>query len=320
MKRDEVLKRLGFYVPEGKKKRVIVDSDIAAEADDPFAIVHHLLTPSENVVGIIAANFEWRYRTIPALSPQRGKSMERSCTEGRKLLKLMDIDDVPLFRGTPDCLTDVDNPPLGEGVKFIISEAMRECSQPLYIALQGTLTDLAAAYLHEPKIAEHIKAAIWIGGGAYPDGGRESNLQQDVRAAQILFESPIPIWQIPVNVYAGINISFAELMQKVHPCGEIGQHLCERMFEVNDWYGKYAPQISFPHGEMWSIGDQPTVAAMLESEGGKNWHRQKAPKIGDDMRYIDNPDGRDIMVFDGIDRRFLMDDFFAKIDLAYRNQ
>lgn len=53
---------------------------------------------------------------------------------------------------------------------------MRESDEPLYIALQAGLTDLAAAYLTEPKIAEKITAAIWIGGGAYPGGGKESNL------------------------------------------------------------------------------------------------------------------------------------------------
>lgn len=53
MKRAEVLKRLGYEVSDIKKKRVIIHSDIAAEADDQFAIVHHLLCPTEDVVGII---------------------------------------------------------------------------------------------------------------------------------------------------------------------------------------------------------------------------------------------------------------------------
>ena len=320
MKREEILKRLGFSVPEGKKKRVIIHSDIAAEADDQFAIVHHLLTPSENVVGIIAANFEWRFRTVPSLQFMRLQSMEKSYTEGKKLLELMEIDDVPLYKGAQDYIVDRDSLPVSEGSEFIIKEAMRECEDPLYIALQGTLTDLAVAYLCEPKIAERITAAIWIGGGSYPDGGRESNLQQDIYAAQVLFDSPMPIWQVPVDVYAGMNISFAELIQKVKPCGAIGKHICDTLFTVNEWYGNAAPRMPFPHGEMWSIGDQPTVSALLESESGKNWHKQQAPKIEDDMSYGENPEGKEIMVFDGIDRRFLMHDFFAKIDLAYHNR
>lgn len=317
MRREKILSRLGYHVPENRKKRVIVDSDIAAEADDAFALVHHLLTPSEDVVGIIAANFEWRYRTIPKLREYRLQSMEKSYEEGKKLLHLMDIDDVPLYRGAVDYIEDPENLPVNEGSDFIIREAMRETEEPLYIALQGTLTDLAVAYLQKPEIAERIEAAIWIGGGAYPNGGRESNLQQDVYAAQVIFASDIPLWQIPVNVYGSMNLTFAELMTKVKGMGSIGDYLCEKMFEVNDWYGNIPTRMSFPHGETWSIGDQPTVSALLENEAGQKRHLQQAPKIAEDMTYLPGDGERKIYVYDDIDRRVTMDDLFAKLALCY---
>lgn len=317
MRREKILSRLGYHVPENRKKRVIVDSDIAAEADDAFALVHHLLTPSEDVVGIIAANFEWRYRTISKLREYRLQSMEKSYEEGKKLLHLMDIDDVPLYRGAVDYIEDPENLPVNEGSDFIIREAMRETEEPLYIALQGTLTDLAVAYLQKPEIAERIEAAIWIGGGAYPNGGRESNLQQDVYAAQVIFASDIPLWQIPVNVYGSMNLTFAELMTKVKRMGTIGDYLCEKMFEVNDWYGNIPTRMSFPHGETWSIGDQPTVSALLENEAGQKRHLQQAPKIAEDMTYLPGDGERKIYVYDDIDRRVTMDDLFAKLALCY---
>lgn len=321
MKRAEILQRIGFTVPEIKKKRVIVHSDIAAEADDYFAVAHHLLTPSEDVVGVIAANFEWRFRTIPhpAMQAQRLTSMEKSYTAGRELFNLMEMDDVPLYRGAADYISDRENLPVSEGSQFIIDEAMKDSDEPLYIALQAGLTDLAVAYLTEPRIADRM-TAIWIGGGQYPDGGRESNLQQDVYAAQVLFESPMKIWQVPVNTYSGMNLSFAELMTKVRPCGELGKYLVDKMFEVNDFYGKIPRRLDFPHGELWSIGDQPTVSVLLENAAGRNYHIQKAPHINDDMSYTPDPDGKEIFVFDGIDRRLTMEDFFAKLQLCYGRQ
>lgn len=72
-----------------------------------------------------------------------------------------------------------------------------------------------------------------------------------------------------------------------------------------------------PHGELWSIGDQPTVAALLENEAGQRRRKVKAPHIGQDMSYIPNPDGREIYVYDDVDRRMLMEDFFAKLHLCY---
>lgn len=317
MKREEVLQRLGYTAPDIKKKRVIVHTDLAAEADDHFALIHHLLTPTEDVVGIIAANFEWRFRTIPSLKAQRLTSLEKSYAETEKLLRLMEIDDVPFFRGAPDCITDREHLPVSAGSEFIIREAMRDCDEPLYIALQGTLTDLAVAYLTEPKIAERITAAIWIGGAAYPEGGQESNLQQDIYAAQVLFDSPMPIWQIPINVYAGMNISFAELVGRVRPCGAVGDYIVKNMFAVNDWYGQVPRRMDFPHGEVWSIGDQPTVSALLEPVSGQKRHKIKAPRINDDMTYSDNPKGKDILVYDAIDNRLTMEDFFLKLKLCY---
>ncbi|MFV0363655.1 MAG: nucleoside hydrolase [Suipraeoptans sp.] len=345
MKRADVLKRLGFIVPECKKKRVIIHADIAAEADDQFAIVHHLLSPSEDVVGIIVANYEWRFRVMGPMIEERVKKMEdsgmpaetfaamknkaaefaatrlmtteKSYAEGKRILELMDIDDVMLVRGSKDCITDRDNLPVSEGSEMIIKEAMKEDDEPLYIALQGTLTDLAVAYLTEPKIAERIKAAIWIGGASYPNGGQESNLQQDIYAAQVIFDSPINLWQVPVNAYGGMNLSFAELVQKVQTKGKLGAFLAGRMFEVNDWYADMGRMMEFPHGELWSVGDQPTVSALLENAAGQDRHIEKAPHIADDMSYLPNPEGRDIYVYDSIDRRLTMEDFFAKLDLCY---
>lgn len=43
-----------FRVPESKKIRAIIDTDAKNEADDQFAIVHHLLTPKFKVKGSLA--------------------------------------------------------------------------------------------------------------------------------------------------------------------------------------------------------------------------------------------------------------------------
>jgi len=47
------------YPPEAKQ-RVIVNTDAKNEADDPFAIVHAVLTPSFDLRGIIPAHFGTR--------------------------------------------------------------------------------------------------------------------------------------------------------------------------------------------------------------------------------------------------------------------
>ena len=48
---------LKFDVRDEKKIRVIVDTDAACEADDPFAIAHALMSPKLMVKGITAVHF-----------------------------------------------------------------------------------------------------------------------------------------------------------------------------------------------------------------------------------------------------------------------
>lgn len=341
MKRADMLKKLMFTVPEKKRKRVIVHTDICNEADDPFAIIHHLLTPSEEVEGIIAGHNEWLMGAfLPQAARQQGMSeadfekqmlnfagqnrliapryasMEKSYQEGQKILKLANIEDVPLFRGSVRELQSdrKEDLPESEGADFIIKQAMNMDDRPLYIALQGCLTDLAIAYIKEPAIAKKL-IAIWIGGEAYPDGGDEFNLKQDLTAARILFDSPVEIWQIPANVYRTMEFSLAELIEKIRPCGEIGKYLCEEMLTFNEQMGE-SPH-DFPHGESWSIGDNPTVSVLLQNQGLQSYHMEYAPYINDDCSYTARNEGKMIRVYDAVDVRMTMSDLFSKLRLCY---
>ena len=338
MKRSEVLDRLGFTVPQSKKKRVIIHSDVKNEADDPFAIMHHLLTPCVEVEGIVAGHFEWMSSMLPMFAKMqgitfeemmasgqdfiapRGTTMELSYQEGQKILELAEIDDIPLIRGSRYEITDRNNLPESEGADFIIQQAMNEDTRPLYVALMGNITDLAIAYLKEPKIAEKV-IAILIAGDDYPNGGEEFNLHQDIEAGRIVFESPIQVWQVPKGVYQTIVFSFAELIKNVKPCGAIGAYLCDQMFAFNNKIGNNpgSENQMFPHGETWSIGDNPTLSVLLQSGDRVTWHMEKAPFINDDLSYTPNPEGKEIRVYDSVDTRLTISDLFAKLDLCYRN-
>lgn len=102
MKREEVLQKLGFTIPREKRIRVIVHSDLKNEADDQYAVMHHLLSPNEEVLGIIAGHFEWFPRLaeevaargescrfgegLSVMLSRRGNTMQMSYEEGERLL------------------------------------------------------------------------------------------------------------------------------------------------------------------------------------------------------------------------------------------
>lgn len=318
MKREELLSRLPFNVSPIKKKRVIIHSDIKCEADDQYAIVHHLMTPTEDVRGIVASHSEWKYLVNERLKQFKGTSMQTNYEEGQKILQYMQIDDIPLTKGAQYPFWAEDFSCESEGADFIIKEAMREEDSPLYIACQGALTDIAIAYQKEPAIANRL-TVIWIGGAPYPIGGDEPNLKEDPKAAQIVFASPIPLWQIPSNVYGKMQVSLSEIAEKVKECGKIGEYLFEEMTALNDWYGNIPIRLDFPHGEIWSLGDNPTVSVLLQGAWNQCWEERKAPIIQDDMTYAENTEGKFIRVYESLDNRLTIDDFFSKLKLCYRD-
>lgn len=339
MRREEILQRMGFEVPSKRKKRVMIHSDVANEADDPYAIMHHLLTPGEDVCGIIAGHNEYASTFIPEVAKQygmteeafnaymdslgedaimipKGRTMERSYRAAERLLELAEITDIPIFHGSVYALEDAEQLPESEGADAIIAEAMKEDERPLYIALQGCLTDLAIAYKKEPQIAGHL-TAIWIGGGAYPHGkGGDFNLRQDIVAARIVMESNIPLWQIPCNVYASIEVSIPELIQNVKPCGKLGEYLVQQLLALNTVRGSTYPG-DWPHGEVWCLGDNPTVTALLEGPVRMDFHEQNAPVIAEDLSYKGELPNRRIRVYDRIDARLTIQDLFSKLQLCY---
>lgn len=307
MRREEILGRMGMALPVHKQVRVIVTSDVSNEADDPFAIAHHLLTPLFDIRGIIAGHYESK-------APGSCETMERSYQALLELMKEMEIDDVPALRGCTAPLRDEKDAPDSEGVEFLIEEALRQDERPLYVAAQGALTDVAAALNRCPEAGEHM-TVVWIGGGPYPQGCGEFNLMQDIVAARVVFASGAGLWQIPVNVYGCAETTMAELALKVRPCGTAGRYLYRQLEEYNlstDEPG------GLRKGENWTLGDSPAVAALLQNEWRGNFHMEKAPYIDDNMNYLPDPDGKQIRVYDSIDVRMLLEDLFSKLALCYR--
>jgi hypothetical protein len=292
-----------FGVPEEKIIRVIIDTDAKNEADDQFAIVHAVLSPKLEHVGFIATHYGIN---------RHQDSMQRSYDELETIFKKMQLPwDSLCIHGAERPMETKHECYTSEGSSLIVQEAMKDDPRSLYVLFLGPLTDLAAAYLQEPRIANRL-TAIWIGGGAYPSGGPEFNLGNDIIAANVVFSSPIALWQVPKNVYEMMPVSFAELQQRVYGKGEIGRYLFE---QLNEHAHEPIPLSSaFRTGESWVLGDSPAVGLLLyEHRFSFDW--VEAPIIGSGMQYIHTKQNRPIRVYRSIDSRLILDDFYAKLSL-----
>jgi hypothetical protein len=295
--------RYSFTVPKEKMIRLIMDTDAKNEADDQYAIVQALLSPRFNNRGFIAAHFG---------TEKSSRSMLDSFDEITKIFDFMGISSEGLvLKGAEQAMKSDQEPQPSEGARLIIQEAMVDDPNPLYVTFLGPLTDLASAYLMEPRIAGRL-TAIWIGGGRYPAGGREYNLSNDIIAANVVMKSPISVWQVPQNVYQMVKVSLAELERRVRPCGKIGRYLFDQLNEhANSYYG-IRPYIRT--GEVWFLGDSPAVGLLLcDHEFDYDW--VPAPEITRDMAYLHTGKHRPIRVYRTVDTRFILEDLYAKLEL-----
>lgn len=208
-----------FEVPKEKRVRYIIHTDCKNEADDQFTVAHALMTDKLDVRGIIAGHFD-EGNKLSKKYPEKTTATE-SYKEIEKVLDLMHLSGkYNVYIGAQEKMPDENTPIVTEGAKFIVEEAMKDDPRPLYIGMQGAITDLACAILMEPKICERM-TCIWIGGGDYPQGEQEFNLMNDIAGANVVFASSMPVWQVTKSMYKKFAVCLAELQVRVRPYGQI---------------------------------------------------------------------------------------------------
>jgi purine nucleosidase len=283
------------------RRRVIIDTDAKNEADDQFAIVHALLSPSLDIRGLIAAHFG---------TSRSDRSMEESREEIDLLIHLTGLEqNVPVANGAASGITDERTPRDSEGAQLIIAESrLAGPGDPLFVAFLGPLTDMASAILLDPSIVQRDIVVIWIGGAGYGGvetyPGVEFNLRNDIAAANVVYDSGITIWQVPSNVYSQVSVSHTELEEKIGGTSKLADYLISQMVE---WNRTYWPEPI----ESRSLGDSPAVSLMLYPRGG-NFRIVPAPRFGQEGHYLPGS-GHPIRVVEAVDVRFLLEDMFAKI-------
>ena len=129
--------RYAYKVPEEKQIRVIIDSDTACEADDPFAIAHALMSPKLIVRALVAEHF-----AAPGSMKKSREAIRRLLDAMHREANLLDGEEWPLEAQAP----------MSEGVRFIIDEALCEDARPLFVLCLGALSNLARAFREAPEI------------------------------------------------------------------------------------------------------------------------------------------------------------------------
>ncbi|MBQ8803924.1 MAG: nucleoside hydrolase [Tyzzerella sp.] len=249
--------------PEGKV-RLVIDSDAYNEIDDQYAIAYALKKQDRlQIEAIYAAPFF----NDNADSVQDG--MEKSYAEIKRLLHIMKREDLTerVYKGSVDYLKDEDTPQESEAARDLAQRAMAMPEgEILYVAAIGAITNIASALLMEPAIVDKI-VLIWLGGHAhYWKHTKEFNLIQDVAAARVVFDSGVPMVQIPcMGVTSHLATTEPELRAHLKGKSEIGDYLYQITCDIAARQeGKYWSRIIWDISTiMWLVGPQKCLSEQL---------------------------------------------------------
>jgi inosine-uridine nucleoside N-ribohydrolase len=258
-------RRVPVIPPKGEKLRVIIDADAHNEIDDVWAIALALLSPERfQIEGFVAANYD---------NANEGAGPESVATSAATIHTLLEkaglAGKIPVKLGSAPMRYQFE-PSESEGVDFIIERAMASTREdPLWIIGLGAATDIASAYLKEPRIADRV-VVFWHGRTQWPEKANNFNVHGDVRAARRLFHSDLPF--VLFDTGSELFCPMEESEQWVET-GELGRYLHEFRYK-GGWYQSSTKGF-------YDLGD---IAALLDPTLG-TWEVVNAPEVEQDLVY-----------------------------------
>jgi purine nucleosidase len=301
------------------RMRVVVDNDFSGDPDGLVQLAHHALSPSVDLRLVIGSHLREDDPFDPSTT-----TADNAAGQAAEILVLSGRSDVPVLAGSNVALSDPGTPVRSAAAEALVAEAMRDdVDTPLYVCAGAGLTEIASAWLIEPRIAERM-TLVWIGGPEHPGLALpppdampiEYNLLIDVTAGSVVFgRSSIPIWQVPRDAYRQTLVSFPELRLRMAGEGALGA----RLYAALDGVRSMAAEHGFPLGETYILGDSPLVlltalqSAFEPDPSSSRYDVRETPGIDEDGRYVPAPGARAMRVYTHIDNRLMIEDLFARL-------
>lgn len=194
--------------PAANRRKVILDTDIANEVDDIFALCYLLGSPEDmELEAITIAPFSNSpYTKTSSLA----EGIELSCRLAEKVLELTGKTEYKgsIYRGAVRYLRDGRS--TNDAVEKIIEISLK--NEKTTILGIGAITNIALAIAQEPRIKDRIEV-IWLGGDSLMySKSTEYNLIQDIEAVRTVYESGVKLVVIPSrNVASGLVSTTYEL-------------------------------------------------------------------------------------------------------------
>lgn len=289
-----------------EKRNVILDTDMANEVDDQFALCYLIKSLKDiNLQAITIAPFYGSgYAKTKTIEDGTNLSYDTTC----KILDMLDAREYKnvIYKGAISYFFESKELNLASSK---IIELAKQNEHTTIIAI-GAITNVALAILHAPEIVNKIDI-IWLGGNSFlSELNNEFNFRQDVDAVRIVFNSGVELAVIPCrNVTSNLSTTIFELEHYLLGLGEIGKYLCEVFKNCKKAYRK-APSDTI--GESKTLWDISAVAYFLN----KDWFKStqiSCPEILDNTSYKHTTGKNAVTFINDLNRHEIYKDFFIKM-------
>ena len=298
-KLEESFRLKQLELPNGKV-RIVFDTDTYNEIDDQFALAYAYLSKEKlQLEAVYAAPF------FNKRSTSAGDGMKKSYEEILRLLGMLGKSpDGFVFRGSDRYLEDVSRPVRSEAALDLIKKALAGTpDNPLYVVTVGCITNVASAILIEPKIIENI-VVVWLGGhGLNWPNQKEFNLQQDVKAAQVVFNSGVPLVVFPCNpVVSHFHTTIPELEYSLKGKNKLSDYLLSSTIEYSGGHDTWSKVI-------WDV----TAVAWLVNPSWIPTNLEHSPILTDQKTYSFDHSRHFIRMATSLNRDAIFRDLFKKL-------
>ena len=303
-------KELYEVINKMEKKKIILDTDMFNEIDDQFALTY--LIKSLDVFDLqaitIAPFSKSGYANTTTIEEGTEKSYETT-------LKILDMLERPeykdiVYRGATKYFKDSEKS--NEAVEKIIEIANK--NEKTTILAIGAITNVALAIRKHPEIINKIKV-VWLGGNSFlTKDNSEFNFRQDIKAAQVVFESKVELVVIPCrNVASNLSTTIYELKHYLSDHTEINEYLCDIFIKCKKSYMKESKDEIGSSKTLWDL-------SAIAYEINADWFKAEyisCPKILDNGLYEQTEDMHKVIFINDLYRNKIYQDFFIKMGAKY---
>jgi inosine-uridine nucleoside N-ribohydrolase len=253
--------------PAIEKTPILLDTDAGSDVDDAFALALILASPELDLRGVttVGSDPQTRALLLCRFLTMTGRRHVQVAA-GSEPQPKRPIRGQYQYYYHPDVLFNRTTRPVESAVEFLHGRLKAQPGKITLVAA-GPLTNIARLLEQKPDAKAWIKRIIVPGGALAPAA--------DVRAAQTVFASGIPLWVIPGDLTSQLKLSNSELAQVFAPGTALSLQV-QALYQLAD--------------EPPMLGDALLVALCVEDRFC-TWE-ERALRVGADGRLIPSTDGK----------------------------